>query len=211
MASFQTIEVRWFYRAKLPNEMTRWFDTLGNRLEDSDTRSDFYLQSSSPDVGVKLRQGNLELKYRQQELGRFRIAGVAEDSSIERWSKWVCVDNGAGLTPTAIAAKSGWLQVDKIRDRRLYRVEFGERLKLTQIAIPTANAASIELTRLQVLGQNWWTIACEYFGDDLDLQWQFLPLVDALCAESPLVTVRAQASCGYPQWLIEIQSNASVS
>ena len=123
MDNFQTIEVRWFYQGALPDEIGKWFDTVGERLENIDTRSDVYLQSSAPDIGVKLRQGNLEVKYRQQELGQFAIDGMG-NSRIEQWSKWICMDDGAGLTPTKLADKSGWLKVDKIRDRRLYRVAF---------------------------------------------------------------------------------------
>ncbi len=203
MDNFQTIEVRWFYPGELPAAVSNWFETAGARLENIDTRSDFYLQSSSPDVGVKLRQGNLEVKYRQQ-LGQFAIDGMV-DSRIEQWSKWICLDDGGGLSPTKLADKPGWLKVNKIRDRRLYRVEFGEPISLTQIAIPAANIASIELTQLQVRSQTWWTVACEYFGKDLDLDRQFLPLVRTLCAGSSLSTYQSRVSGGYPQWLAAIE------
>jgi predicted component of type VI protein secretion system len=203
MDNFQTIEVRWFYPGELPAEISNWFETVGEHLENIDTRSDFYLQSSSPDVGVKLRQGNLEVKYRQQELGQFTIDGMA-DSRIEQWSKWICMADGGGLSLTKLADKPGWLKVDKIRDRRLFRVEFGEQIALTQIATPAAEIASIELTQLQVSSQPWWTVACEYFGKDLDLDRQFLPLVRILSAGSSIATDRARVSCGYPQWLAAI-------
>ncbi len=203
MDNFQTIEVRWFYRGEVPAPIGKWFETVGRRLEDIDRRSDIYLRSSSPDVGVKLRQGNLEIKYRQAEIGLFAIDGLA-DSRVERWSKWICADDRGELTPTQLADKPGWLKVDKIRDRRLFRVEFGDRVKLTQIATPTADIASIELTQLQVLGQDWWTLACEYFGTDLEIDGQFLQLVSNLLAESELAKIEPQISCGYPQWSIEI-------
>lgn len=200
MDSFETIEVRWFYPGALPDEMAKWFGILGEQLEPIDTRSDFYLQSSSPDVGVKLRQGNLEVKYRQQDLGKFAIDGVA-DSQIERWWKWICVGTESALTPAKIAERSGWLKVDKIRDRRLYRVEFGDRIKLTQTPTPTANIAAIELTQLQLPAQIWWTIACEYFGHNISIDRQFVPLVRTLRAGCPLFEATTSISCGYPQWL----------
>jgi hypothetical protein len=203
MDNFQTIEVRWFYRGEMPVQIGNWFETVGRQLEKIDSRSDVYLQSNSPDVGMKLRQGNLEVKYRQAEIGRFEIDGLV-NSCVERWSKWICVDDSGHLTPTQFADRPGWLKVDKIRDRRLFRVEFGERVKLIQVATPTADLAAIELTRLQVFDQNWWTIACEYFGNDLEIDRQFLPLVSKLLAESKLADITPQISCGYPQWSIEI-------
>jgi hypothetical protein len=202
MDNFQTIEVRWFYRGEVPVQISDWFEIMGKRLEQIDRRSDIYLQSSSPDVGVKLRQGNLEVKYRQAEIGRFEIEGL--DSRVELWSKWICADDGEHLTPTQLADKSGWLKVDKIRDRRLFRVEFGDRIELIQVITPTAGIASIELTQLQVLGQNWWTLACEYFGNDLEIDRQFLPLVSNLLTGSGLANIAPHISCGYPQWSIEI-------
>lgn len=203
MDNFQTIEVRWFYRGEVPVQIGNWFETIGRRLEQIDSRSDVYLQSSSPDVGMKLRQGNLEVKYRQSEIGRFEIDGLV-NSCVERWSKWICADDSGQLTPTGIVDKPGWLKVDKIRDRRLFRVEFNKRVELIQVATPTADLAAIELTRLQVLGQNWWTLACEYFGTDLEIDRQFLPVVSKLLAGSELAKITPQNSCGYPQWSIEI-------
>jgi hypothetical protein len=199
--NFQTIEVRWFYPGVLPDEIRQWFNTLGEPLEKIDTRSDVYLQSQSPDVGVKLRQGNLEVKYRQQDLGTIAIDGL-EHSQVEQWSKWICIDESSGLTPANIAGKPGWLQVDKIRDRRLYRVDFAETITLKQIATPTADIAAIELTQLQLHQQIWWTIACEYFGNNISID-RFSALVTSLCAEFPTSISTIPISCGYPQWLIQ--------
>ena len=202
MDNFQTIEVRWFYPGVLPDEIGNWFNQLGKQLEKIDTRSDFYLQSNSSDVGIKLRQGNLEVKYRQQDLGTIAINGLA-NSQVEQWSKWICVDDSAGLTPAKIAGKPGWLQVDKIRDRRLYRVDFAETVKLTQIATPTADIAAIEITQLQLQGQIWWTTACEYFGNNISID-QFSSLVRSLRSGFPAsIPTTSSISCGYPQWLIQ--------
>lgn len=202
MDNFQTIEVRWFYRGEVPARIGYWFEKVGLKLEKEDCRSDVYLRSSSPDVGVKLRQGNLEVKYRQAEIGRLEIDGL--DSSVELWSKWICADDNGQLTPTQLADKPGWLKVDKIRDRRLFRVEFDRDIELIQVITPTAGIAAIELTKLQVCGQNWWTLACEYFGNDLEIDRQFLPLVTKLLSGSKLANITPQISCGYPQWSIEI-------
>jgi hypothetical protein len=201
--NFQTIEVRWFYRGELPAEIAKWFGRLGTQLEKIDTRSDFYLQSSSPDVGVKLRHGNLEVKYRQQHLGTISVDGL-NDGCIERWSKWICIDEKSGLTPTKIADLPGWLKVDKIRDRRLYAIKFGDEVQLTQIATPSAAIASIELTQLQLTDRHWWTISCEYFGDNIDLDRQFIPLVRSLRFGYPPSPSYPSISCGYPQWLMEL-------
>lgn len=194
MDNFGTIEVRWFYRGALPTEVEDWFATKEERLEPLDTRSDVYLQSHAPDLGVKFRQGKLELKYRQA----LHSVTIADDIvQIEQWTKWICTDR-VGMTPTE--PKLGWIEVAKIRDRRCYRIDRDGNM--TQIAIPTADAAAIELTQLQVNGQHWWTIGCEYFGTQIAIESQFLSLVTALRSGYPSA-IGASICCGYPQWLSE--------
>lgn len=198
--NFKTIEVRWFYSGTLPDDVFDWFDGLGEPLATVDTRTDIYLQSSSPDMGIKLRQGNLEVKYRQAKLGSIALDGFA-NNQVEQWSKWICIDDLSGLTPTRIANKPGWIEVNKIRYQRLYQVNFDRYIQLISIPTPSANAAGIEVTQLQLSGHTYWTIACEYFGDQIELSNQFLPLIKSLMFGFPISIHPPSISCGYPEWL----------
>jgi hypothetical protein len=194
--NFKTIEVRWFYPGALPAEFLAWFKPLAT----ADSRTDVYLQSSSPDMGLKLRQGNLEVKYRQAKLGTIEVEkfGTAQ---VEQWSKWICIDDSASLTPEQIANQPGWIKVAKVRHQRLYQGEFGDEIQLKPISIPQAGAAAIEVTQLQLDDRIWWTIACEYLGDNIDLERQFSPLVKSLLSACPLPLSTPAISCGYPEWL----------
>ena len=208
--NFKTIEVRWFYSGTLPDQVFDWFDTLGEPLAAADTRTDIYLQSSSPDLGIKLRQGNLEVKYRQAKLGSIAIDNHPV-GQVEQWSKWICIDDLSGLTPERIADKPGWIEVSKIRYQRLYQVNFNENIRLISIPKPTANAAGIEVTQLKLADQIYWTIACEYFGDRLELPHQFLSLVQSLMSGFPISNSPPLISGGYPEWLNIQKSSVSVS
>jgi hypothetical protein len=205
MNGTQTIEVRWFYHGSLPDEAIDWFKTLGENPSQPDARTDVYFQSSSPDLGVKLRQGNLEVKYRQQQLGNIQIERFPE-SQVEQWSKWIC--DGV---PSSSAEKQGWIQVDKVRYQRFYQVEFLDRIQLIPIDTPRQNAAAIEITDLQLRGQSWWTIACEYLGNNISIDRQFSPLVRSLLLNHPLSTFTPSISGGYPQWLSENDRYLSIS
>jgi hypothetical protein len=206
--NFKTTEVRWFARGALPDELFTWFEELGEPLAKADNRTDVYLQSSSPDLGVKLRQGNLEVKYRQAKLGTIDIDGKI--SQVEQWSKWICIDDAARFTPENIADRSGWIKVGKVRYQRLYQVKFTDPIELTSIAQPTDGAAAIEITQLQLNNHSWWTIACEYLGDKIDLECQFCPLVKLLLLGSPLPINNSSISCGYPEWLNSHKVDISV-
>jgi hypothetical protein len=206
MNGTQTIELRWFYRGDLPAEIAEWFNTLGANSTDADTRTDFYLQSSSPDVGIKIRQGNLEVKHLQQQFDKIDIDRFGE-SYVEQWSKWICDDRAAHPPATG---KQGWIQVDKVRQQQFYRVEFSDPIKLIPISTPRENAAAIELTTLQLHGRAWWTIACEYLGDDMSIDRQFLPIVQALLVSYPGAIATPSSSGGYPQWLMAIDRDLSI-
>ncbi len=199
MNNFKTIEVRWFYPGVIPADLLTWWDTFGEPVV-TNNRTDVYLQSSSSDLGIKLRQGNLEVKYRQARLGTMEIDKMGS-SQVEQWLKWICVDDSSGLTPAQFADQSGWIKVVKSRSQRMFQVEFTDKIQLRSIVKPQAGAAAIEITQLQVQQQIWWTIACEYLGDKLDLDRQFLPLVNSLLSSDPILNLGRSISCGYPQWL----------
>ena len=199
MDNFKTIEVRWFYPGILPTEILTWFSKAGESTVKPDIRRDVYLQSVSPDMGIKLREGNLEVKYRQAKI---RIDGCGI-SQVEFWSKWICMDDKSTMTPEDIADKVGWINIDKVRYQRLYQIEFAQDIQLRSISKPQANAGAIEVTQLQVFEQDWWTIACEYLGDNISLNLQFLPLVSSLLSDYPLY-LDSSLECGYPEWLNQI-------
>jgi hypothetical protein len=207
MNGTQTIEVRWFYPGSLPDEIRNWFDTLGAAQSPADARSDFYLQSSSPDLGVKIRQGNLEVKHLQQQFGKIEVERLGE-GKVEQWSKWICDDRAAH--PPQVG-EQGWIQVDKIRQQRFYRVEFIDSIQLIPIDTPMQDAAAIEITDLRLRGESWWTIACEYLGNNISIDRQFSPLVCSLLLKYPLSISTHSISCGYPQWLSENERDLSIS
>jgi hypothetical protein len=200
MDNFKTIEVRWFYPGVIPVDLLTWFDPGGEPSTTADSRTDVYLQSDDSDMGIKLRQGNLEVKYRQTILRTIELEGFGS-SQIEQWTKWICVDDSSALTADRLGVTSGWIKVAKIRSQRLYQVNFTDKIQLESIAKPQADAAAIEIAQLQVEQQIWWTIACEYLGDKLDLDRQFLPLVSSLLSACPVPRSTRSISCGYPQWL----------
>lgn len=124
---------------------------------------------------------------------------------IEQWTKWICNDLAAH--PPEVG-KQGWIQVDKVRYQRFYQVEFEETIELTSIATPRKNAAAIEITQLH-LRQPWWTIACEYLGDNISIDRQFVPLIRSLVYSYPYLTSAPIISSGYPQWLTIATKNFS--
>ena len=89
-------------------------------------------------MGIKLRQGRLEIKWRNAELGVVSWGGV--EGKLEKWGKWLCEDSTKeSFRPEVLEGKS-WISVKKVRSQRLY------------------DDCAIELTELNIKGNDWWTI-----------------------------------------------------
>ncbi len=159
-----TLEIRWFIRGMPPVVVQHWFklECPGKLLEDEPDREDLYAAQIPIDrlraclsstlereaVNLKLRQGNLELKLRQQELGTYQF-GNADDAAIwsgkiERWSKLGQQDlKDAALLSLEATNTSNWLAVCKRREQKI------------------AQNVKIELTYLKVKSDRWWSLAFE--------------------------------------------------
>jgi len=178
-------ELRWFKRGKLPQEISKWFqqDDLEGQLQQPEEREDLYLYSPGIEyLGLKLRQGRLEIKWRKAELG-VRWFGDRVEGKVEKWGKWLCQDStGESFQLTDIVGEKSWVSVKKVRSQRLYE-----------------NCA-LELTQLNIGGNDWWSLAFEASDDD--------SLIDNLKTVANLVfktynglELQAQDSYAYPSWL----------
>ncbi|MGF1588085.1 MAG: hypothetical protein ACFCU7_02385 [Pleurocapsa sp.] len=158
-----TLEVRWFIQGMPPEIVQHWFkECPGELLADVEIRKDLYAQNQSlnrlkaclsstvdPEaVNLKLRQGNLELKLRQQKLGIYRF-GQIDDSAIwsgkiEQWCKFSQQDlQDSALLRVDLENETSWLAVHKRREQKMYR------------------NVKIELTCLKIKSDRWWSIAFE--------------------------------------------------
>jgi hypothetical protein len=84
-------------------------------LAPSEEREDVYLYTPGCEyMGVKLRQGRLEIKWRKAELGNLRFGNQVE-GKVEKWGKWLCEDpTQQSFQPQDVVGKS-WVSVKKAR------------------------------------------------------------------------------------------------
>ena len=120
-----TVEVRWFYPGQVPASLPAWFRQAGGEAEEQPCRGDQYLRLENTEaLGIKLREGRIEIKKRQRRLGlvRFheRVAG-----QVEAWRKWSFALMGAG----ALVPASSWIEVEKERTLLQFQVGSGERVQ----------------------------------------------------------------------------------
>jgi len=79
-----TAELRWFYRGTMERNSPSGSSKVNLHLAPPEEREDLYLYSPECEyLGIKLRQGRLEIKWRKVELGvvHFEIGRVARQRS----------------------------------------------------------------------------------------------------------------------------------
>jgi hypothetical protein len=199
---FPTLEVRWFFRGTVPAEVRAWFQRGEGEPEAAPSRVDHYLRlGGNGGLGIKVREGRLELKQRQGQQGALvlhqRVMG-----RVEHWRKWsfALVEGSSELDRMLIPPRA-WIGVTKARLLRRYLVTSEDRIVPTSTAEYPERACDWELTQVHVRGSAWWTVGFEAFGQETVLQ-ETLRLVagQVLAAREP-PRLEIQDSFGYPEWL----------
>jgi hypothetical protein len=199
---YPTLEVRWFHQGQIPPEVLAWFGRLGPLPEEQPARVDHYLRLPDNDaLGVKLREGRLEIKQREDEPRRTdfhpRVSGT-----VEQWRKWSfpLAESDPGLA----GPDTAWIAVEKNRQLRRYRVSGDRPVEAVFKEAEPAQGCELELSRLQAAGQLWWSVCFEAFGDEANFKDYLRLTVQYVVrlAKPPMLEIGASYS--YPAWLRNI-------
>ncbi len=197
-------ELRWFYPGSIPEDMEHWFkqNCLFDSLQSPEEREDVYLYSPECDyLGIKLRQGRLEVKWRQSELGVVRF-GDSIEGKAEKWGKWLCEDSTkeSFQTKTVVSSPS-WVSVQKVRYSQLYQIvpEFPPQPVSANQRID--NGCSVELTRLLIRENAWWSLAFEASGEEARLMDNLQKTASWIFNSYRGSKLLAADSFAYPSWL----------
>ena len=190
-----TLELRWFCRGTPPIEVEHWFsaDCLGQLQESVEEREDLYLYTPECDyLNIKLRQGNLEVKWRKAELG-IRRFNPSWEGKVEQWLKWSCEDpTKQSIIAADLIGKRPWVAVKKRRRQRRFAVQRSQ---------PLYQTLSCELTELNVKSDRWWSVACEMATEDANQIDEFENLVSQVSQTYQGLELLAENSYAYPRWL----------
>jgi hypothetical protein len=234
-----TREVRWFFDGTLAADgaaTSAWFaggqgGEAGPvvRPEDEraeDWRTDRYLLLPDTDeVGVKLRQGQLEIKGRHFLFGIQRF-GDDFEGEVACWTKWTLA------TPEWASGSAAWSAIDGnvtlgiAKFRVLRSLRFGEDGVIAASAERGAESTQpggsqggshgerqwnlqMELARILVAGveaDTHWSLAFEAYPDDPSCCAPFAKAVATLLAGCPARPLDAESSMSYPRWLQRLGS-----
>ena len=192
MKELQTAELRWFLEQPLSDEWIASFPAVRQPV-----RHDFYLLGSGKQLGVKWREGNIEIKQQQGEAEAYKHSEEAE-GYLEHWKKWSFpLANKEEFNPS-----DNWLKITKHRQlaRFSYRAD-------TQIVTPqeadqeTANQCELEYTHLVVARQDYYTLGLEASGEMPHLKEILVYTVNYLAKNTTLEKLGLANSTNYAQWI----------
>jgi hypothetical protein len=179
-----------------------WFNHGAGKVERWPAREDHYLRlQDTYALGIKLRQGRIEVKQRVRRPGVFRfherVTGI-----VEHWRKWSLQVAEPDRAVSSISVPtSSWIPVRKERALRTYRLTIDRHVIPVSSSEPPRDGCELELTKIHIAEQDWWTLAFEAFGEESVLQ-EHLELVarHVFAADEP-PSFNASQSRGYADWL----------
>jgi len=220
-------EVRWFVDHTVDNSaiLKDWieqkdpFDKDGHFLKAGiwkgrlDEKPDVYaLVSGADDIGIKWREGELQIKGRRENIGVQSFEGGAR-GYVEQWLKW------SYNSPDIRAAFLPWFDPDAERGpriipatktRALRKIHVDGLGKLAEVSVDAFpdRAVNVELTELKVFDKSYWSIGVEAFPDDSNMAAAFYEVTSQFLSQLRDVQLDTGNSQSYPVWLSQICAGA---
>lgn len=213
---FTSVEVRWFFAGgKAANAgLARWFEDThpvsrepGTERPRWQSRSDgkpdvYLLLPGVRDMGIKLREGLLQLKGRVADLGPAAFGG-RHTGNVDCWCKW----SYAEVLPPfetvfgQAAAGHATIPVAKTRALRLFALTGAGDVRETRPACAIDRGVMAELAELTVAGSVFVSLAFEAFPDDAEMRAVFADVVGRCLADCDDGRLDASRSESYPRLL----------
>jgi hypothetical protein len=223
---WSTLEVRWFCPGALAQSgsgVEAWFRRRPRYSGSDDPapiawvpappawrRDRYLLVPGHDDMGLKWREGRLEVKGREAALGH-QVFAAGIEGRCERWLKW-------SYAGAAIERRFGGLFRDRaangvvtVKKRRLQR-----HLRLDPSGVvevgpndPRERGIDVELTQVRVAGsphELHWSLAFEGFPSDDQTSERFAPVVGRFLEGCPALPLTADRSMSYPRWLARLDN-----
>lgn len=211
-----TLEVRWFIEGMPPAVVQHWFEIEcpGELFPETEIREDLYFHGHiknfhkfrllSPNLtgdekfNLKSREGNLELKLQQRELGTRNFNNIDGktiwEGNIEQWCKWTIdnLDSQFYLSSIKTIPKNCWISVHKKRQQRQIQ------------------DVKSELTLIRVENSLWWSIAFETMKDGNSRQKysDFYQAINLACQTYCGPKLSTHNSYSYSRWLLMFEKRS---
>lgn len=193
---FKSSEIRWFSTQK--DALWEIYESLPNQGEGTrePDRTDYYLKSRTINTGIKIREGNHELKVKRGD------DEVLDYGVMEHWIKWSTSEEVNILNTIDDEFLGDWVAVKKKRFKKSYKIINGEKLERVEGIFP-AEGCGAEFTEiyLQRLEYPIYTFGMEAFSSSSRERENLLQAIEFL--EIDFSPFKEFDSYGYPQLLMD--------
>lgn len=211
-------EVRWFFagHSDQHESLKHWFETTApiqkspdvgppvwqGRLND---QPDVYLiVPGSDDVGIKWREGKLQIKGRVSSQG-MQVFCNRHQGQVESWIKWSYASLPASYQRLFLTGKETKLVTASVtKNRALRKVRLDAMTgQVQEVDAKTFidRGLGFELTDLEVAGKTYCSLAFEAFPDDSAMDTVFTEVVEAFVGGLTAFDLTAAHSQSYPAFL----------
>lgn len=194
---YKTKEMRWFFREE-NHHLETWFASHGIKFDGRDETTDIYLNAEQDNIGIKLRDGNIETK-RLRSVPRGRKSFNGNSGYIEEWVKWSFAveepdDEYIGIVERK---EKNWIEVIKNR-LAVHIADTKGKLSVRPVSAGLDFGCQVEYTKVRIGDSMWYTFALEWSGN------RFLelpePFMKEILGSSKLTLKRSK---GYAAFLKE--------
>lgn len=213
--TLSTLEARWFFPGLLEETgrgVEAWFRARGGPVPlawdpaPPAWRRDRYLViPGHDDMGIKWRDGRLEIKGREAALGPTMFTRGFE-GICERWIKWSYA--GAAIERRFLglfrSVPSGVVLVEKRRLQRLLALDAAGDATEIGPDEPRQQGVNLELAQIRVprtTPETHWSLAFEAFPGDASMAEPFARIVARFLEGCPALPLAPEQSMSYPRWL----------
>lgn len=195
-----SMELRWFLAGAVPAAVQQWFSQGEIAPQTEARRTDHYLHlPACEDVGIKQRQGRMEIKRRLAERSVQTFAkGIA--GRIEQWVKWSFVLDEQQL-PDLTKPTGSWVSVEKVRQLKKFAITPDGTITASDASDRIAQGCNFELTTLVLDEKEWWSLGFEAFGELATVETNLTLTLKQVLSDPDFPLLQAEDSFAYPHWL----------
>lgn len=201
--SVYTAEIRWFLTGSVPEEIVDFLKQLPGKFENQPERTDVYfLMNGIPELGIKLREGRVELKKRTAIHNDYSADGTT--GKVESWLKW-SIQATEELNPfkAMFQDPKHWLSIRKKRSLVKFEVaDDGIPILPPEDHYPE-NGIALEVSALEIKKTNWWTVGLECYGAPDKVHPNLLSVAPQFFGDLPGNKFSRSNSFGYPEWILQ--------
>ena len=162
-------------------------------------RTDYYLRLDLSNTGIKVREGNHEIKIKSEP-------DISEEfGMIEQWIKWSNREKENVLNSVGPELLEDWIPVDKKRFKKRYMLNGKGELHFTEHGY-LESGCGLEFTEIYFPSVNleFYTLGLEAFSDTSNSRSLLYKVLKQLNLKFHLL--KDFRSCGYPRFLVDFFS-----